>query len=147
MALPRESWKSRVAFMALAGLFVAVFTEIYIQYLVPVFGYMRMTYNEPEAAPHLLAWILALVPAAFLSLRLERPSQFILWLLYIGIYIPSTVVPLYMRMRTEWAVLGLDSVLLLGLALMAIIVRRKARPYAFQESDGRAFWAVLWTVF
>ena len=147
MARRRDSWKSRFAYIALAGAFVAVFTSIYTSHLARVFGYMRMTYNEPELVPHMLAWVLALIPACFLSVRLEKPSQFILSLLYIGIYIPSTVVPLYMRMRPEWDILALDAVLLLGLALMALVARGKPRPYRFKEPDGRAFWGVLWTIF
>jgi hypothetical protein len=147
MVYPRESWKSRLAFISLVCVFVALFTNIYTHDLAPVFGYMRMTYNEPETIPHVLAWVLALVPATFLSLKLEKPSQFILWLLYIGIYIPSTVVPLYMRLRPEWEIIALDAVLLLGLALLALITHRKTKPYAWKETDGRAFWGVLWTVF
>ena len=147
MVRPRESWKSRLAFVGLVGVFVAVFTNTYTHDLAPVFGYMRMTYNEPETIPHVFAWILACIPATFLSLKLEKPSQFILWLLYIGIYIPSTVVPLYMRMRPEWEIIALDAVLLLGLGLMALITRPKAKPSAFKDTDGRAFWGVLWTVF
>jgi glycosyltransferase involved in cell wall biosynthesis len=57
--------------------------------------YMGYTYDAPPLAFVVLAWCIAIVPSFWMPLRFRRPSQVAYWLLYIVVFVPACIVPLY----------------------------------------------------
>jgi hypothetical protein len=142
-----SSISARAAFVGLTVLFIVVFRALYTEDLSPLYSYTGLTYNQPSLIADSIAWLLALMPALFLRLRLRKPSDFILWLLYICVYIPSLFVPLFMRLQSEFEISALGVTLLLGLYLMAKLTKQEAPPIRYEPRSPRAFWIILWTSF
>jgi hypothetical protein len=110
---------------------------------VSEWAYFGFEYYDPGTSYVLLSWILAFVPAAWMPIRLSRPSHLIYWVLYITAYIPSIVVPLYAGLTSpqEWG--RLASVLFVGFAVIACSYAcplRKISPPLLSQS---LFWSIL----
>src|SRR6266702_132602 len=138
---------SRVFFVFLAAAYLASFRMSYVNDTSALISYMGLTYSEPSIGANVAIWILTLVPAGFLGLRLKQPSDFILILLYICVYVPSISVPFFIRLRSEMDVLLLDVTLFAGLMVMILMLQSKARKYRFVTRDKRTFWVVLWALY
>jgi hypothetical protein len=80
-------------------LFVGSFQQVYLKWLYPVFGYYGFENSTPAMSYLLLAWCLSVVPALWMPIRLNRPSQLIYWVLYLTVFIPSMFVPLYVGLQ------------------------------------------------
>ena len=81
--------------MACMGAFCWCYQLLYFQWTSKVWGYFgyQIHLREPSLVP--LAWVLALLPVAWMPLHLRRPSQFLYWTLYILVYVPSQFVPAF----------------------------------------------------
>jgi len=105
--------------VVLAGIlgYVACFQWMYVNYLYPFWDYFGFDYNPPGTSYLVLAWLLSVVPGLWMPLQLRRPSQFVYWVLYISVFIPSMFVPLYAGLNAPKDVRYFMLVLFAGLAL------------------------------
>jgi len=77
-----------------AAAYVAAFHWAYLTVLASLYAYIGFKYRDrPEAIE--LSWILALIPALWLPIRLNRPSQLVYWLLYLLIIVPVSIVTIH----------------------------------------------------
>ena len=136
-----------MVFVGLVALFIAFFRITYQQDLSPLFSYMGLIFNEPSPPANIAVWSLALVPALFLRMELKQPSDFIMLLLYICVYIPSMFVPLFMNLQPEWSVTVLDLAILAGMMLMIWMLRGNSRPAFGNTPRHQSFWMVTWGLF
>jgi len=75
--------------------YTALVCWVYVNLLSPVWAYLGyVAYGKPILYKG-LAMAFALVPSLWVPLQLQRPSQIIYWFLYLLVYIPTMVVPLY----------------------------------------------------
>lgn len=98
-----------------------LYNWLYANWLAPTFSYMGMTYREPGLLHLALAWLLALLPACWLPIRLSRPSQVPLWVIYLLVYIPSLFSPLFMARETGHDLLTLMGCLFAGMTILSLI--------------------------
>lgn len=137
----------RFTFLLLVVLFVVAFRTLYIEDISPVYSYAGMTYTKPSLIADACGWLLALVPGLFLRLRLRQPSDFILWLLYICVYIPAVFVSLFLTLRSEAEVLAVNATLLAGFYLMSAITSGERVLSEREPRSSGPFWIVLWGSF
>lgn len=100
--------------------FVGCFQQVYLKWLYPVFGYFGYENSYPKAGYLLLAWGLSVAPAAWMPIKLNRPSQLIYWVLYLTVFIPSMFVPLYVGLQDAPEVASLMVTLLAGFAIAGV---------------------------
>lgn len=98
--------------------YVGCFHWMYVNYLDPTWAYFGFEYNSVPAKYLALAWVLSLLPAFFMPLKLNRPSQFIYWLLYFAVLVPSMFVPLCVGLNPPKEVSVLMLVLFSGFMIV-----------------------------
>ena len=79
--------------VAVALGYVALLHWAYVVYIAPVFSYLQYAYRPPDPVGYGVALALVAGLALLMPRRIVRPSQFIVWVLFIITVIPSLVVP------------------------------------------------------
>ena len=67
----------------------------------PVYRYTGMIESGAGMSTLFLLGTLAILPSAWLPLRLSRPSGIVLWVLYLLGYVPAMVIPIYV-LGPDW---------------------------------------------
>lgn len=113
---------SKTRLWLLAGLiaYVALFQWTYGNWLHPRFDYYGFHLISPGIGYLALGWILSVAPGIWLPIGLTRPSQLLIWTLYLVVYIPSMFAPLYMSLQPPSEVAALMVSLFAGLVLTSI---------------------------
>ncbi len=140
--LPRNMSPSRARMLVLAGIlgYVACFQWMYVNYLYPFWDYFGFDYNAPGPGYLVLAWLLSIVPGLWMPLQLRRPSQFVYWVLYISVFIPSMFVPLYAGLNSPGEILDLMVVLFCGFAIVGSSYLLPLFRFRFSEIPRSWFW-------
>ncbi|MBC6317001.1 hypothetical protein, partial [Listeria grandensis] len=69
----------------------------YIQLISPNYSYYSLINLQPSGSVKMVSIILALIPIIWSESTVNRPSQVVYWLLYILVYIPTMVMPDFVR--------------------------------------------------
>lgn len=124
--------KRRKSLVVLAILvYISSFQWMYVHWLTSAFGYFGFDYIPPMSGSLYVAWILALLPALWMPIRLLRPSQLAYWVLYVTVFIPSMFVPLYAGLTARSEILYLLITMFAGFALLGannILPLARIRP-------------------
>jgi hypothetical protein len=75
--------------------YIALVHWSYATIVAPLFTYYGTSYNPADDGSLELALFLCAIPSFWLPIAVSRPSQVLVWLLYLLAYIPSLLVPLY----------------------------------------------------
>lgn len=87
--------EGRLAILAGVAAYVALLQWSYVSLIAPTWHYIGLV-DEPRGDGSLpFAVGLACLPAVWMSARLSPPSSVILWLLYLLVYIPGQIIPMY----------------------------------------------------
>lgn len=100
--------------------FIGVYIWVYITWLNPNFEYAGFSYEAPPWTYLILGILLSVIPATWMPIVLKRPSQLILWMLYLTVFIPSMFVPLFSAYRPLHEIGAMMGVLSLGFCIMCI---------------------------
>lgn len=92
----------RLATVVAAAGYLAAVDAVYRTHLSPLFSYDGALYQPANDGSLTVAYLLALAPAAWLPIRIARPSQVVEWVLYVLAYVPSIVFP-YLILGTGFA--------------------------------------------
>ena len=133
---------ARAATITAALAYVAALAWAYASEVAPTFSYDGLTDAGPQPTAVLLVATVAALPAAWLPLAPRRPSTVVLWVLYLLGYVPTVVVPLFMRGDLA-AVLPFDLALLASMGIASLIVRRPPAPIAMRPLSLNAFTGLL----
>lgn len=126
--------------------FTGLFQWIYITWLNPTFQYTGFNYEAPPLECQVLGWFLAVLPSFWLAYELTRPSQLILWVLYLAVFIPSMFVPLYIALQPYREIVVLMLALFAGFAIVSMgAVLPTWRLRLFNVST-TVLWSGLWVV-
>ena len=134
----------RIWMFAGAVAFIACFQYVYIFVIAPIVGYQGFTY----APPSLIAWsgvsFLALIPVCWLPVRLTRPSQWFYLYLYLTVYVPVCIVPLFRAGNSGRPVedlVPLWMAMLVCFALLGLVYHVKLLPIRIRPMAPHLFWA------
>ena len=133
---------ARAATITGALAYVAALTWGYTSQVAPTFAYDGLTDAGPEPTAVLIVAAVAALPATWLPLAARRPSTVVLWVLYLLGYVPTVVVPVFMRGDLA-EVLPFDLALLASMAIASLIVRRPPAPIAIRPLSLSAFTGLL----
>lgn len=89
--------RSGLALAGGAAAYILLFKVVYVFRIAPVWGYMGLQYAAAPLEMELLSFGLSLLPALWLPIRLERPSEVVWWLSYLLVLVPGESVPMYSR--------------------------------------------------
>ena len=97
---------------------------VYVTRVHPIFDYMGFSYNRPGMGWMVIGVTLAAIPGALLlPLTFDRPSQFILAIVYLVVYVPSQTIP-FLALPEPDAYLSMAVAMLLCFVLVAYFTWR-----------------------
>ena len=106
-----------------AAVYMAAFHWVYVEWVVPVYGYSGLINRGADPASLAAVTFAAALPAVWLPIRLARPSEVVLWFLYLFGYIPASIIPIYILGPDLSAVLPFGVLLLIGFAALGLMQR------------------------
>jgi hypothetical protein len=132
LRIPRDHVIGRTLLTAGVVAYAALLVASYAVVIAPAFSYLGYTF-EPAAPPYVaLGFSVSVLPAAWLPLRLVRPSASVLWIIYPLAYVPSTLVPLLSLARPAEDVVILVLAIAAAFALLSLVpnlpILRLQRP-------------------
>ena len=104
-------------------LFAGLLTWTYVDVLAPVYGYRGYIVLDRSPQYHLFAALILALPAIWMPVELERPSETVLWFVYLMVFIPSFIVPVYAAKVGELALVKLHITLLAGFLILNLAPR------------------------
>jgi hypothetical protein len=113
----KGGYRQRLLLLAGVSAYVVTFQWMYENYLNPMWDYSGFHFNPPAAGYLALAWILSVLPAFWMPMKLTRPSQLAYWVLYITVFLPSMFVPLYVNLNSPAEISVLMLTLFAGLGI------------------------------
>lgn len=138
------SARHAVSIIPAALAYAAVLHWVYAERAAPVFDYLGYTYRQPQWQYYTFALFVLGAAAVAMPSRVRRPSDFILWLLFILVGAPTIMIPQYSGALTE--VEGMVGSLGMGLAFLAttMITRRlDLRVFPQVRASGTSLWLVI----
>lgn len=131
--------------LILASAFTAALAWTYVSAIAPSLTYLGFSYFQPDQNIFLLAAAAAVFPALLLPRSAQRPGDFVIWILYFGLYIPSVALPPLMGRLSDANTQRL--IIALGLAFLIICIP----PLRKSRSQGRALISIkrsfFWNLF
>src|SRR6185503_12261837 len=115
--------RDRVALVLGSLACAAAYHFAYCVFLVPFFEYYNYTYFAHSLAALAVAYAIAAAPSLVMPVRLTRPTQMLYWLLYLMVYIPSVLTPLFISVRLTAQIWLLLAVLAAGFTGMGLVYR------------------------
>lgn len=119
----------------------------YIYLISPSYSYYSLINLQPSGSVKAVSIILALIPIIWSESTVNRPSQVVYWLLYILVYIPTMVMPDFVRENPLDGFLFYKLVLLGCLALLASVgkwKRLKIYPLRIKQAFVRTILYISW---
>lgn len=116
-----RSTLNRVRVVAGSGLYLALLLWTYPNVIVPIYSPFGMTENHLSTETYFVMSILAMIPAFWLSVDIEKPSEMQWWILYLFVYVPSCILCYHV---TDMAVVDVSvflTVVLVSFAMMCAI--------------------------
>ena len=111
----------------------------YASVVAPLYTYYGTSYNPAPDGSLDLALLLCVVPALWLPIAVSRPSQVILWVLYLLAYVPSVLVPLYVLGTGFDGVFPLTSMIVVSFVLLSIMQKLPTGPIPSPVKSMRNF--------
>lgn len=97
----------------------------YVYFISPTYSYYSFVNLQPTFGVQLISSILSLIPLIWSESRVRRPSQVVYWLLYILVFIPTMIMPDYVRANPLDHILNYKLLLLACLGLLASVGKWK----------------------
>jgi hypothetical protein len=91
----QHSIMQRSLVMAGGATYIVLLHLVYVHLIAPVYGYMGYTYESPGFSILVISGLLAALPLLGIPVAIRRPSQVVYWVLYLIVYVPSMMIPLY----------------------------------------------------
>ena len=109
----------RTLFIALVILFIIILNCVYKDFVTKYYSYMGFDYNNNlDTFNIFISWLLALLPALWMPIKIRRPSQLIYIVFYLTIYIP----PLFLMYNFRLPTLAPKDILILNIVLFFGII-------------------------
>lgn len=81
--------------IALTAFLSGILFYAYKYQVSPNFAYMGLTYREPESSSIVFALLASMAVCLVLPGRISKCSDFILWVMFVGVVVPSIQIPQY----------------------------------------------------
>jgi hypothetical protein len=138
--------KTRVMVLFFAALFTLAFHAMYVAYLVPVWKYWGFRYYPADWPWIAFTFCISVLPAAWLVVHMRRPSHLIVWVLYLTVYVPSVMVPVFTRYERDSKTASLLLCMLAGFFLMDRITRLKPIQLPRISAEDSLMWSIAMIV-
>jgi hypothetical protein len=139
--------KQRLCLMVGLIFFIVLFDWAYVNSLSPRYSYLGLSNNSFLIENMIFAYLICFIPGFWMPIEISRPSQFIYWMLYIFVYIPSTIIPVHMMAVSEWEALMLIMTLLVGFYIIGSIYFFPLLSFKCLPLSRTVFWSIVVVLF
>ena len=122
---------------------IAVLNWSYIYWISPLRQDAGLTYNPPAPFYLMLAWVMALMPALWMPLELQRPSQMPYWLLYMLVIVPVCFIPFYTLHTSPESIALMVFLVVASFGLLGCTYRLSLIKMPRSSLSGVSFWLLL----
>ena len=133
----------RAVILSLACIYVGVLRYAYIALIAPRFSYMRYTYRSPSALTELASLVMLTSPALWLPADCRRPSEMVLWFLYLLVIVPSILIPQYAIALPANEILLLSLVLTVSFHSLVVVPKLPLLSLPRPRLSTGAFWTLF----
>lgn len=131
--------------------YTAVFHWAYANWIAPIWGPGEgLLYQPAQPSLLLLGYVLASALSLISPSTIRRPSQCVYWLLYLSVYVPGLLVPLFVHYQDTPTLLAMQVSLTAGMCILALWYRLPLLPlrqYPLKRGAFFAIFAVIYVVF
>ena len=99
--------------------YAIVFHSVYVAVISPVFAYDGSVYAPSDELSVLIGVVAAILPSSWLSTHLRRPSDIVLWILYLIGYMPASLLLYYLEPRDVIELLPFTIAMATSMAILA----------------------------
>lgn len=99
--------------------YALLFHTVYVAVISPVFAYDGSVYAPSSELSVLIGGVAAIVPSFWLSTHLRRPSDVVLWIIYVIGYVPSSLLLYYLEPRDVIELLPFTIAMATSMAILA----------------------------
>lgn len=117
---PLSFWRGGYL-LSLLCLYALVLHWTYSERIAPLFSYLGQRYRTPDPLNFAIAFGLAYLTLLLLPKKLVRPSDFVLWVIYVMAVVPSILVPQFADIASVPASLTLAFFVALTFSLVIVI--------------------------
>lgn len=116
-----EVSSSRLKLIMGSVIYIAMLILIYVVVISPRYAYQGFIYHQPTAIYAVISFFLAIIPSCWLPIQFHRPSQIVHWLLYLFVYIPAVIIPLFTLSMDPIKILIYSTVLFFSFWMMRLM--------------------------
>jgi glycosyltransferase involved in cell wall biosynthesis len=144
-----EATRARTDVLLAATAYLVLYLAAYVFVIAPTYGGSGLVNRLAADGSIVLALALALLPAAFLPIQANRPSDVGLWVVYLAGYVPALVVPAFV-LGKGWGLAGEWLVISGGFTLVTLLangIRIPSPPPRLRERQFGPILAVVAILF
>jgi len=108
----------RIITIILVIIYVFITDRIYKAWLYPNFDYFGYHYKSPSLYLLIITHLFAILPCLWIPIKLKRPTISIYWFVYLLLYIPSQLYPIYIGLNNNTDLLLLSIVLFFSINII-----------------------------
>jgi hypothetical protein len=123
--------------------YIGVLHWVYVDWVAPFYSYSGVIASGVDWPALLFITILSALPAAWLPTKLTRPSDVVLWFLYLFGYVPASAIPIHLLGPELWPILPFSVVLAVAFATLGVIHRIPLAPLTWSGLSERGFSRLL----
>lgn len=143
LSFSRDTLAQRFGIMTGVAIYVALLVFIYSSHISPQFSYLGYVLQPVSLGYLFIAYSTAWLPSLWMPVQLTHPSQVVYWLLYIVVFIPSSLMPLLSLDRSMIEILLLLAVLLSSFLAISIIYHVPNLSIGRLQLHPWAFWGTM----
>jgi hypothetical protein len=128
-------------------LYCACFHYAYVEWVSPVWAYEGLTYTAPTPGLLAIAYLLPLLLTLVSPRRIEKPSHAVYWILFFIVYVPGTLVSIFLQLDGGFALLALQLCLAGGMLIIALSSRMPSLTFRRYPLAPEVFWGLFWAFY
>jgi hypothetical protein len=143
VAVAMSAGRQRPLIAVGAIVYVGVLHWVYVDWVAPVYSYYGTIAAGADWPALLVVTVLSAIPAVWLPTELRRPSDVVLWFLYLFGYVPACAIPIHILGPELWPVLPFLVVLAVAFATLGLTRRIPPVALSWPGLSDRAFSRLL----
>lgn len=126
-----------------AAVYVGLLHWVYLDWVSPVYAYYGLISSGADWPALLVITVLTMLPAIWLPTGLRRPSDIVLWFLYLFGYVPACAIPIHVLGPDLGTVLPFSGALAIAFSALALTRRIPLVPSRWPGLTERSFTRLL----
>lgn len=131
-------------FLFLGGcLYFILLIWSYINLIVPRYSYMGYIYSPRNYFIYLISFLAAIFPLFWMPIRVARPSHVSYWFIYILVFFPSIIIPLFTTKLSSHVLVLIVAALTFSFWLLGVFVKLPLIEVKSAKISAVVFWLLF----